>query len=348
MEDTKKNTRIGSGEFAFLEQLQRRASRSPSLIGFDSLVKGIGDDAAVLRQNEQTDLVITADLLVEGIDFLLDWSTPQLLGHKALAVSLSDIAAMGARPRWAMVSLGMPQSLWDNGFADTFYDGWFTLAERYGVTLIGGDVSRAPNELVIDSIALGEIDAGRAVMRGGAQPGDLIYVTGSLGGAAAGLRLLESGGSFIDDGSAAATLIARQLRPHPRTAWGEFLGRERLATAMIDLSDGLSSDLRHLCEASSVGAVVDAESVPIDPALIATESDRATLMDLALNGGEDFELLFTVAPENERKLPRELEGIAITKIGQIGGSISGIELEFAGRRTPLEPGGFEHFGTNSS
>lgn len=336
---------MSSGELDFLEQLEYRAShRGSTTPELSALIKGIGDDAAVIRQNDKTDLVITADLLVEGIDFRLEWTTPQLFGHKALAVSLSDIAAMGAKPRWAMVSLGVPKTWWDAGFADEFYDDWFALAKRVGVTLIGGDISRTPNELVIDSIVLGEVDAGHAVLRSGARPGDLIYVTGSLGGAAAGLRLLESGQSLIEGESCPATaVISRQLRPEPRTAWGEFLGGERLATSMTDLSDGLSSDLRHLCEASEVGAVIDAESIPSDPALLTIEPDRMKVLDLALNGGEDFELLFTLAPSDERKLPREVEGISATKIGQIGGSISGIELELAGQRTPLIPGGFEHF-----
>jgi thiamine-monophosphate kinase len=346
MKSTNKSTRIGASEFDFLAQLERRAlNRNATAQGLSSLVKGIGDDAAVLRQNDKTDLVVSADLLVEGIDFRLEWSTPHDLGRKALAVSLSDIAAMGATPRFAMVSLGIPSNLWEEGFADLFYDGWFELADHLGVTLIGGDVSRTPTELVIDSIAFGDLPTGQAVLRSHARQGDLIYVTGALGGAAAGLKLLQ-GGLQLDSAAAdAAALIARQLRPEARTGWGQFLGRERLATAMIDLSDGLSSDLRHLCEASDVGAVIDAELIPTDPALSAIETDRMTLLDLALNGGEDFELLFTVAPENERKLPREVEGIPLTKIGQIGGSISGIELEFAGQRTPLDPGGFEHFGT---
>lgn len=345
---TKTTARLGSGEFDFLEQLAHRALfRGSSTPNHSALVMGIGDDAAVIRQNDKADQVITSDLLVEGIDFRLNWTTPKLLGHKALAVSLSDIAAMGAKPRWAMVSLGVPKTRWDEGFADEFYDGWFALAKRIGVTLIGGDISRTPNELVVDSIVLGEVDAGHAVLRSGARPGDLIYVTGSLGGAAAGLRLLESGQSLVEGESSPATaVISRQLRPEPQTAWGEFLGRERLATSMIDLSDGLSSDLRHLWEASDVGVVIEAESIPTDPALSTIEPDRMKALDLALNGGEDFELLFTISPDNERKLPRELEGIPVTKIGRIGGPINGIGLEFADRRVPLVPGGFEHFGTD--
>jgi thiamine-monophosphate kinase len=347
MTSANKSTRIGSSEFDFLAQLERRAlNRNATAQGLSSLVKGIGDDAAVIRQNDKTDLVVSADLLVERIDFLLDWTTPEKLGHKALAVSLSDIAAMGATPRFAMVSLGIASNLWEEGFADAFYEGWFELADPLGITLIGGDVSRTPNQLVIDSIAFGDVPTGHAVLRRGAQPGDLIFVTGSLGGAAAGLKLLQTNPKLAETAvSHDAALIHRQLTPEPRTAWGQFLGRERLASAMIDLSDGLSSDLHHLCEASDVGAVIDAELIPTDPALSAIESDRMAKLDLALNGGEDFELLFTVAPENERKLPREMEGIPLTKIGQIGGSISGIELEFAGQRTPLEPDGFEHFGT---
>jgi thiamine-monophosphate kinase len=348
MKSKNKSSRIPIGEFDFLAQLERRARESSGLtLSRNSLIKGIGDDAAVIRQNAKTDLVVSADLLVEGIDFRLDWATPSQLGHKALAVSLSDIAAMGATPRYAMVSLGIPESLWNAGFADGFYDGWFGLADRLGVTLIGGDVSRTPSELVIDSITFGEAPSALAILRSSARPGDLIFVTGSLGGAAAGLRLLLGDPKLVPTDATRLALIARQLTPDPRTAWGMFLGRERLATAMIDLSDGLSSDLRHLCEASKVGAVIDAGSIPIDPALSAIETDQMTLLELAINGGEDFELLFTVTPEKARELPRELEGIPIAKIGQLCGTVSEIELELAGKRIPLEPGGFEHFSAGN-
>ena len=159
-------------EFQFLENLKTRYA-----------LKKIGDDCAVLPKDSKTDLVVTTDLLVENIDFRIDWTKPELLGQKSLAVSLSDIAAMGAKPVWSMVSLGVPEKIWKTGFVDKFYEGYMNLARKYGVELVGGDVSKAPDKIVIDSIAAGEVRKNKAVLRSGAKPGDLIFVTGKLGGA---------------------------------------------------------------------------------------------------------------------------------------------------------------------
>src|SRR6185295_8040584 len=233
-------------EFEFIDSLRLRFGAA------------IGDDAAVFHSAAGKETVITADLLIEEIDFRRTTAPALLLGHKALAVSLSDIAAMGARPRWSLISLGVPEDVWQTPeFVDQFYDGLTALAERYDVKLIGGDTSRTPERIVIDSIVVGECNSGQAVKRGGAQPGDHIFVTGSLGGAAAGLRLIERGAHLAEqnladeDSQKIDYLLLRQLRPEPRVGWGMVLGEEQLATAMIDLSDGLSSDLNHLCEASN-------------------------------------------------------------------------------------------------
>ena len=172
---------MSQSEFEFIDSLRRRFGAY------------IGDDAAVLRNTPNKETVITTDLLAEDIDFRRTTAPPLLLGHKALAVSLSDIAAMGARPRWSLISIGVPEDVWQTDFVDQFYEGLASLAQRYDVRLIGGDTSRTHEKIVVDSIVLGECSAGHAVKRAGAQPGNQIFVTGSLGGAAAGLRLIERG-----------------------------------------------------------------------------------------------------------------------------------------------------------
>jgi thiamine-monophosphate kinase len=323
------------------------------------LVRGIGDDAAVFKSLSGSDVVVSTDLLVEDVDFRRDTTQPDLLGHKALAVSLSDIAAMGARPRWALLSIGVPDDVWNSGFLDSFYAGFLQLATRYGVTLIGGDVSRTPERIVIDSILIGETAAAGAVLRSGAEPGDQIFVTGYLGDAAAGLRLIERGArlnstarketaSSIDEESNHPPidhLLLRQLRPEPRVGWGLLLGEQQLASAMIDISDGLSSDLNHLCAESSVGALIDAASIPIDP-LVTELSGRRALdpLMLALHGGEDFELLFTVRPENVARLPKRVDGVSLTRIGEIKEASDGVRISEGSRIWNLESGGWQHFG----
>lgn len=338
----------GFSEFTFIEALRQR---TPNQFGQASLVHGIGDDAAVIRKDSKTDLVVTTDLLVEEVDFRRDWAIPELLGHKALAVSLSDVAAMGAVPRWAMVSIGLPATRWRAGFLKKFYDGWFALAEQAGVHLIGGDTSSTPDHIVIDSMVLGEVRRDRAIMRSGARPGDQIYVTGQLGGAAGGLRSLETGTRLHISArhrkkvSPVEALLLRQLRPSARSAWGKLLGEKRLATAMIDLSDGISSDLAHICRLSGVGAVIEAESLPVDQHLGSIEMDPKKALELALNGGEDFELLFTVSPAREKKLPQDVEGVRVTRIGEITDQSGLIFININGRRTALKAGGFDHFNS---
>src|SRR6185369_13290814 len=330
-------------EFDFIGALRDRAPATSS-------VTGIGDDAAVVQTSSGKETVVTTDLLIEDIDFRRTTITPYLLGHKALAVSLSDIAAMGARPRWSLISLGVPTDVWETGFTDRFYSGLFELASRYDVQLIGGDTSRTEEKIVIDSIVLGECLAGQAVKRSGAKPGDQIFVTGSLGAAAAGLRLVERGAhlaekSFADDDSQKLDhVLLRQLRPEPRVGWGMVLGDEKLATAMIDISDGLSSDLNHLCSASGVGALIDSSLLPIDNQIVELCGRRALdPLQLALHGGEDFELLFTVKPADVARLPRRVDGVEIKRIGEITTTTDGVKISEGQRIWDLKPGGWKHF-----
>src|ERR1041384_1760282 len=337
--------RSNKSEFDFIDALRQRAGAAGH-----SLVAGIGDDAAVVRSTAGKETVITADLLVEDIDFRRTTTPPFLLGHKALAVSLSDIAAMGARPLWSMVSIGVPEEVWQTDFVERLYDGLLDLANHYGVQLIGGDTSRTNERIVIDSIVSGECAAGMAVMRSGARAGDQVFVTGSLGAAAAGLRLIERGAHLAeqnladDDSQKLDHILLRQLRPDPRVGWGIVLGEERLATSMIDLSDGLSSDLNRLCAAGNVGALIDSALLPIDNYVTELFGRRALdPLQLALHGGEDFELLFSVKPEDVPRLPRRVDGVEIKRIGQITAVHEGVKITEGTRIWELRPGGWKHF-----
>jgi thiamine-monophosphate kinase len=334
-------------EFDFIKKIRAQADQRGASSG---LLRGIGDDAAILKSFAGGDVVISTDLLVEDIDFRRSTTLPNQLGHKALAVSLSDIAAMGARPRWTLLSIGVPSDVWDTGFIDRFFEGLFKLADRFGVKLIGGDLSRTPEKIVINSIVLGESRPGQEVFRAGAKPGDQIYVTGFLGDAAAGLRLIERGARVhrsnppTADSNSIDRLLLRHLQPEPRVGWGLLIGDQQLATAMIDVSDGLSSDLNHLCDESQVGALVDSASIPIDQ--LVTEICGRRALDplmLALHGGEDFELLFTVSPENIGRLPKRVDGIPVTRIGEIKDASLGVQIAEGSKIWKLEPGGWEHF-----
>ena len=335
-------------EFDFIASLRQRVTASA--LQNDSLVAGIGDDAAVFRSSAGKETVITADLLAEDIDFRRTTTAPFLLGHKALAVSLSDIAAMGARPLWSLISIGVPEDVWQTEFVDQFYEGVLELANHYGVQLIGGDTSRTNESIVIDSVVAGECAAGTAVFRSGASPGDQIFVTGSLGAAAAGLRLIERGAHLAEqnladeDSQKLDHVLIRQLRPEARVGWGIVLGEERLATSMIDLSDGLSSDLNRLCTASNVGALIDSALLPVDDRVTELCGRRALdPLQLALHGGEDFELLFTVKPSDVARLPKRVDGVEIKRIGEITDSRDGVRVSEGTRVWELKPGGWVHF-----
>lgn len=338
--------RHARGEFDFIERIRHQEDERPAADTLSTLVKGIGDDAAVLRPRAGFDLVVTTDLLVEGVDFRLDkgWTAPRDLGHKALAVSLSDAAAMGARPRFCLLSVGVPRPLWRGRFLEEFYEGVRSLAEVHGVRLIGGDTSRTIEGVVIDSVVLGEVRRGRALTRGGARVGDHIYVTGSLGGAAGGLKILESAVARTSRGRAARGLVVRQRRPEPRVGWGALLSEKGLATSLIDLSDGLSSDLAHVCRESGVGARLDASLLPLDPLLAQIGMDADEALKLALDGGEDFELLFTADPRRASRLPVEVGGVPVTRVGEVTGERGKVRLVRGGTSGLLKPGGFEHFG----
>jgi thiamine-monophosphate kinase len=308
---------------------------------------GIGDDCAVLRPRRGEELVVTTDLSLENVHFRRDWHPPQSVGHRCLARGLSDLAAMGARPEAAFLSLALPAELTEyrkssyKSWMQAFFDGLMALADRYRVPLAGGDLAKSPPGLrhagglvVADIILLGSVPKGRSLLRSGARPGDLIYVTGALGGSAAELLALERRPAAFR-GKVKSGQGHPHLYPEPRLATGRKLMRDRLATAAIDLSDGLSTDLAHLCEESGLAAEIDAESLPVDA--------RATL-EQALHGGEDYELLFTAAPET--KVPSPLGGVLVHAIGRMKKRGRGPLLAMShrgGKRTALAARGWEHF-----
>ena len=316
-------------EFEFIDKIRNRYS-----------LDKLGDDCAVLPKDSKMDQVVTADLLVEDIDFHLEWTNPEFLGHKSLAVSLSDVAAMGARPVWSMLSIGIPENVWNTDFIDRFYEGWFTLAGEFAVELVGGDVSRAPDKIVIDSVVGGKLAKGKAILRSTAKAGDAICVSGSLGGASGGLKLLDTGFRFNDapSGGSEQNLISRQLQPRPQLRLANILQSLSIVNSMIDLSDGLSSDLNHLCTASGLGARIYSEKIPVDENLASFFSPDERL-DLALNGGEDFELLFTV---NEKHFPLP-ESVEVTVIGEMTADAGLIELVRNAKTQILDSKGFRHF-----
>ncbi|MCP9496241.1 MAG: thiamine-phosphate kinase [Pyrinomonadaceae bacterium MAG19_C2-C3] len=333
------------GEFDFINSLKSKLKP-------DSSLTGIGDDAAVINQNSELQTVVSQDLLIEDIDFRRAWlplnRLGRALGHKALAVSLSDIAAMGATPRYCLTSIGLPETVWRTAFIDEFYDSLLALARQHNTQLIGGDTSRSPDRIVIDCTVIGEIKRGRAVLRSTAKVGDLVFVSGELGDAATGLELLENGKRLSTGRTANPSLltmdalIKRQLTPTPRVELGCHLAQHNLATSMIDISDGLAADLHHLCNASNTGALIDESRLPIAHAIHQLKTTRPPA-DLALYGGEDYELLFTVAPADKHKIPAHFDDESLTEIGIITEASEGITIKTGERSRPLKAKGFVHF-----
>jgi thiamine-monophosphate kinase len=302
---------------------------------------GIGDDAAVLRWPGGADLLITTDLLTDGVHFRRSWMPGFLLGRKALAVNLSDIAAMGGVPRACVLSIGLPRDT-PPGYAREVARGLADQARRHAVEVVGGDTCAA-ERLFVNVALLGTVPPGRAVRRAGARPGDGLYVTGGLGAAGAGLAILESGGARRQ----ARDAIRAHRDPEPRLLAGRLLGESGVARAMIDLSDGLVQDLPRLCAASGVGAVVEEAALPV--AATATGAvGPASARNQALSGGEDYELLFAARDADAPALARLARGtgLPIARIGQVLPRRRGVRLlTAAGRYLPFDrlPRGYLHF-----
>lgn len=297
-------------ETELIDYIRKIAARGPQ---DTRIVKGIGDDCAILRPAPNEDLVFTSDFVLQGRHFTLETHSAADIGHKALARSLSDLAAMGSEPVFCLVSLAVP-SISAKSFVTGFYKGLRALAARYKVAIAGGDLARF-DKVIADVICCGRVKRGKAMLRRAAKPGDRIFVTGALGGSAEGF-LNPKGKNF-----------RRHLRPEPRIQAGLAL-RGLGVKAAIDLSDGLSLDLRRMCIESQVSAAIDSD-LPIAP---------GANLQQALHDGEDYELLFTGSPR--LKIPRTLEGITITCIGAITAGRPG-RVTFQG--SPLKPGGFDHF-----
>ncbi len=359
------------GELTLLARIRARAAKTPD----STLRLGIGDDCALLRLRPGEDLAVTTDLSISGRHFRLDWHSPEAIGHRTLARGLSDLAAMGARPVAAFLSLGLPPDLvrnpkgreplrahWRDSpgetWLDRFLDGFLSLAEAHKTPLAGGDLAESPIP-VADIVLTGAVPRGKALLRSGARPGDLLYVTGSLGGAAAGLAQMERLANAARRSKDARqksparppqppripgklqAQLAPHLFPEPRIAQGLWLVRRSVATAAIDLSDGLSTDLAHLCEESDVAAEVDAAALPIYSA--GTQGPAATQAQ-ALHGGEDYELLFTAPPSV--RVPRRIAGVAVACIGRILPPSQArplLTIVTAHGSRPLVPQGWQHF-----
>ncbi len=359
------STTASLGELALLHRIRLRAAQPPT----PELRLGIGDDCALLRPAPGEELAVTTDLSIAGRHFRLHWHPAQSVGHRALARGLSDLAAMGARPVAAFLSLALPPTLvqkprarsarepWIASAArepwiDRFLDGFLALAQAYQVPLAGGDLAES-TLAVADVVLTGVVRQGEALLRSGARPGDLIYVTGSLGGAAAGFARLSQLADALKRARPRPTpstlprippslkaLLNRHLYPKPRVAQGLWLVHNSTATAAIDLSDGLSTDLAHLCAESGVAAELDAAVLPIAP--FATPAH-------VLNGGEDYELLFTTSPS--ARVPSSIEGVPVTQIGRVlaagkgsaKSSASPITLLTSKGAFPLTPQGWQHF-----
>lgn len=320
-----------------MEWLGKKARRSArGRAGLSSLVRGIGDDCAVIAPKTGYDLLITTDLFLEGVHFRRQWQDARSAGHKVLARGLSDMAAMGGVPLYVFLSLGLPRGL-ESRWAAGFFQGFFKLAQIANVILAGGDTGRSRSGLVADIVVVGEAPQGQAVLRSGARPGDQIWVTGTLGLAADGLAALEAFGARARQRKECARALRAFLYPQPRLRIGRFLSERKLATAMMDLSDGLSIDLARLCEQSKVSARLIEGDIP---------HDSKTPLRHFLHGGEDLELLFTVPPERSHQLPRRIGGVRLTRLGEIlplKRRQPRLLLTGEDKESPLPVLGFQHF-----
>lgn len=319
-------------EFELIERYFSRPPRSTSV------ALSVGDDAALLVPSPGCELAVSVDMLVEGRHFFADVD-PEALGHKTLAVNLSDMAAMGATPRWALLAGALPDN--DPAWLEAFARGFHALADAYGVDLVGGDTTRGPRNLCVT--ILGEVPAGKALRRDSARPGDEIYVSGSLGDAALAVAALD--GRIVLDAAALRTARARLDMPQPRIALGIAL--RDIASAAIDISDGFTGDLGHVLERSHVGAVVELGAIPHSRALAAklAGSERAIALECLLAGGDDYELLFAAPPTLAPRIADIARNLALplTRIGSITDTAGLVVNDERGKPLPSLPRAYDHF-----
>jgi len=333
------------GEFALIACLQQRLHSTAPV----HLMRGIGDDCAVLRPAAGMDLLLTTDTQEDGVHFRRDWSTPQDIGWRCLAVNVSDIAAMGGAPLGAVIALSIPATL-HVAFIEALYDGIQELATAYDCPVIGGNVSKASGHVSVTITVLGEVPAGHGVYRSGAQVGDEIWVTGDLGGAKAGLEVLLHPDRVTSLSTAA--VLQRYRRPRPRLREAQYLRQHGVLHSLIDLSDGLSSDLAHICTESGVGAELEAAHIPMSEEVrhVAHALQMAPLT-LALHGGEDFELCLTAPAGALASLQNVFVAqfqCPLVRVGIIQPG-SGVTQRLPdGTQQPLSARGYDHFRTDAS
>ena len=325
-------------ENSILKRIFARAADSGQNLAGRAVRLGIGDDAALFRPQRGHQTILTCDWFLEGTHFRRDKHPADAVGWKCLARALSDVAAMGGVPRCFLLSLAIPGSQ-TGRWLDAFLGGLRRASRKFDCTLAGGDTTRR-QEILISVTAVGEVRKARAVLRSGARAGDIIYVTGRLGEAELGLRILRSSSGRVRPSN---PILKKHLYPEPRLAVGQWLSERGLATSMMDLSDGFSSDLPRLCAASGVGAHVESERLPVAQQSSTARGPGIDLLQLALHGGDDYELLFTVRPSKVNMLPKAFRGVPLTAIGEITQQRGLILLKQEGRERQLHPGGWDPF-----
>lgn len=304
----------------------------------DAVRLAMGDDAALFRPQAGLETILTCDWFLEGAHFLRDKHPPDSVGWKCLARAVSDIAAMGGVPRCFLLSLAIPSSHTGN-WLDGFLRGLRRASRKFQCVLAGGDTTRR-QEILINITVVGEASIGRAILRSGARPGDALYVSGRLGEAELGLQVLRKSRGPANSKS---PLTKKHQYPEPQLALGQWLAKKRIASAMIDLSDGLSSDLPRLCAASGVGAKLESERIPQTRNIEVARKYGMDSFALALHGGDDYELLFTVPPRKTKSVPTYFQGLSLTRIGKMTKGSKLIVLEDNGREKQLEAGGWDPF-----